>query len=132
MNLGRQRQGKEEGRTMTGYRLYPDPATMGFYQPATYQEAQSGPVNALKAGVFQSLERLKELGLVVKRYAYTLVTNPDNQLLFLWFGKDSYLASLGRILNCVYQKIIQDTFQSQLVSMDRRQPLGEVHYKLVG
>jgi len=54
-----QRDCKEEGRAVAGFRLHPDAATMGFHQPLTYKEPQPSPSNSSKSRFFQPLERAK-------------------------------------------------------------------------
>ena len=114
---------------MAGFRLHPDPAAMGFYQSPTYQESQTSSFNSLESGFLQSVERLKDFGLIMERHACSLVGNADNQMVFLPFGEDSYLAALGRIFSRIFQEIMQYAFHSQLVGLDRRKLLGQANQK---
>ena len=89
---------------------------MGFHQPPADQKPQSNSLNALGPAIPQTLERSKELIPVFGRYAYTLVADADNKMIRVRFGRNSYVAAVRRILNCVLQQIMQNTFQSHYTS----------------
>jgi len=51
---------------------------MCLHKPPTNQKSQASPFNLFRTGVFKPLENPKELGLIMGRYADTLITNPGN------------------------------------------------------
>ncbi len=74
---------------------------MSFYQPAANQEPQPDSFNSFTYGIFQTLEGLKEFGLILGGYAHTLVVYAHDQALLFGSGGNSYFASSRRIFNRV-------------------------------
>jgi hypothetical protein len=65
---------------------------MSFHQSAAYQKTQPNTLDPAQPLVLQSLERTKKFCLVVKRYAYPAVANPDYQMVFILLGKNPDVA----------------------------------------